>query len=794
MANNIMNVSLTDYTPVKSTEKVDRSGWVQSGVDNLFPMYLRDLAESSPIHGALCISIADMIAGKGVDAGQYQARVDSLLTDDIRQGCASDLKKFGGYYIEVIYSVDRKTIAKLRHLPYEECRIAVTGEDEEVIGIYQSDDWANIRKRKNKPVFLPKFNKATANEEPSQVYWCFDYTGGQIYPKPVYFSAVNYIELSKQIGIYHVSNILNGMFPSLIVSFFNGQQDEDGIRRMRTDMEQHLGGAKNSGKTFFTFNEPNATPPKIDSFPLSDADKQYEYLTNTSRQEVLLAHRCTTPLIFGIRDGGTGFGSNKEEMVIGLEIFTKQVIEPKQRKLAMGFEYVLSYEMPGVTITIIPNTPLMTDQGATATVAPTTATPSIAPQQAPEIDAPTQDAAPVENVAATALNSAQIASMLEVIAQVTSGLIPITAAKAVMAASFPMLSSAQVDAIFQDIKEGTPPTTPAQLTATLSLEKKKIELAETSFAPTNEMAQEAALGLKWRQEYGRGGTEIGVARARDISNKRNLSVQTVKRMHSYFSRHEVDKQATGWNNGEDGFPTRGRIAWQLWGGDPGQAWAARMFDRIDRENLSEYIDMTDEDEQYWRDRLKTCGEVIDLDEWELVHEAEAIRDADIERQFCENLQEYQLQSLEGYAEPEKKSAWGDRGLYKLRYAYSQNLSKDENGKTNSREFCIDMVGLSKGGTVYRYEDIQVMSDAGVNGQFAPSGQSSYDLFRYVGGCFCHHHWKRQIYFRKREKGKFLPNKGLENDVRVGNVPYVQPKGIEGIAPNDRPGRGSLKYG
>jgi hypothetical protein len=679
MANNIMNVSLTDYTPVKSTEKIDRSGYVTSGLDNLFPMYLRDLAESSPIHGALCISIADMIAGKGVSAGSYQNRVDILLTEDIRQGCASDLKKFGGYYIEVIYSVDRKTIAKLQHLPYEECRIAVSGEDEEVIGIYQSDDWANIRKKKNKPEFIPKFNKETAVDEPRQVYWCFDYTGGQIYPKPDYFSAVNYIELSKQIGIYHVSNILNGMFPSLIVSFFNGQQDEDGIRRMRTDMEMHLGGAKNSGKTFFTFNEPNATPPKIDSFPLSDADKQYEYLTNTSRQEVLLAHRCTTPLIFGIRDGGTGFGSNKEEMVIGLEIFTKQVIEPKQRKLSQGFEYVLSYEMPDVTITIVPNTPLMTETGATATTIEQTPTASIAPQQAPQAAEPTADAAPVENVAATALNGAQIASMLEVIAQVTSGLIPITAAKAVMAASFPMLSSAQVDEIFADIKEGTPPTTPAQLTATLSREKKK----------------------------------------------------------------------------------------------------ARQ---------SEAVDMTADDEQYWRDRLKDRGEVIDLDEWELVHEGEALRDADIERQFCENLQDYQLQSLEGYAEPDKKSAWGDRGLYKLRYAYSQNIND------NSREFCVDMVGLSKEGTVYRYEDIQLMSEAGVNSQFAPAGQSSYDLFKYVGGCFCHHHWKRQIYFRKRERGKFLPNKGLENDERVGNVPYVKPKGIEGIAPIKRTDRGSLKYG
>jgi hypothetical protein len=680
-----MNVSLTDYTPVRSTEKVDRSGWVTSGVDNLFPMYLRDLAQSSPIHGALCISIGDMIAGKGVSAGAYQNRVDVLITEDVRIGCAADLKMFGGYYLEVIYSVDRKTIAKLQHLPYEECRIAVTGDEEEVIGIYQSDDWSNTRKKKNKPEFLPKFNKETAREEPRQVYWCFDYTGGQIYPKPDYFSAVNYIELSKQIGIYHVSNILNGMFPSLIVSFFNGQQDADGITKMRRDMEQHLGGARNSGKTFFTFNEPNATPPKIDSFPLSDADKQYEYLTNTSRQEVLLAHRCTTPLIFGIRDGGTGFGSNKEEMVIGLEIFTKQVIEPKQRKLSQGFEYVLSYELPGVEITIIPNTPLMTETGATATTIEQTPTASIAPQQAPQVAEPTQEPAPVENVAATALNGAQIASMLEVIAQVTSGLIPITAAKAVMAASFPMLSSAQVAEIFADIKEGTPPTTPAQLTATLSREKKKSE-------------------------------------------------------------------------------------------------------------QSEAVDMTADDEQYWRDRLKDKGEVIDLDEWELVHEGEALRDADIERQFCENLQDYQLQSVEGYAEPDKKSAWGDRGLYKLRYAYSQNLTKGENGETKSREFCVDMVGLSKGGTVYRYEDIQVMSDAGVNGQFAPTGQSTYDLFRYVGGCFCHHHWKRQIFFRKRERGKFLPNKGLENDVRVGNVPYVEKKGIEGIAPINRPGRGSLKYG
>lgn len=94
-----------------------------------------------------------------------------------------------------------------------------------------------------------------------------------------------------------------------------------------------------------------------------------------------------------------------------------------------------------------------------------------------------------------------------------------------------------------------------------------------TFRPTDEMAAEAQRGLDWRDEFNRGGTEVGVARARDISNRRELSEDTIRRMVSYFARHEVDKDAEGFRPGEDGYPSAGRIAWALWGGDPGQAWA-----------------------------------------------------------------------------------------------------------------------------------------------------------------------------------------------------------------------------
>jgi HK97 family phage prohead protease len=101
--------------------------------------------------------------------------------------------------------------------------------------------------------------------------------------------------------------------------------------------------------------------------------------------------------------------------------------------------------------------------------------------------------------------------------------------------------------------------------------------------PTDAMAREAQRGLDWRQEYGRGGTEVGVARARDIVNKRDLSDDTIGRMVSYFARHEVDKEGQGFSPGEEGYPSAGRIAWALWGGDPGQSWANRQWDRIQAE-------------------------------------------------------------------------------------------------------------------------------------------------------------------------------------------------------------------
>ena len=92
------------------------------------------------------------------------------------------------------------------------------------------------------------------------------------------------------------------------------------------------------------------------------------------------------------------------------------------------------------------------------------------------------------------------------------------------------------------------------------------------------VARNAEHGLELRRIFGRGGTEIGVARARDLMNRRQLSANTIKRMVSYFARHEVDKR--GRNYGKEDNPSAGYIAWLLWGGDEGRAWALELKARI----------------------------------------------------------------------------------------------------------------------------------------------------------------------------------------------------------------------
>jgi len=107
--------------------------------------------------------------------------------------------------------------------------------------------------------------------------------------------------------------------------------------------------------------------------------------------------------------------------------------------------------------------------------------------------------------------------------------------------------------------------------------------SDVNTVPTDAMARNAQRALDLRAEYRRGMTRVGVARANQLINKQRLSPDTVRRMKSFFARHEVDKSAQGFRRGEDGWPSAGLVAWLGWGGDEGQSWANRKVDELDKE-------------------------------------------------------------------------------------------------------------------------------------------------------------------------------------------------------------------
>jgi hypothetical protein len=198
-------------------------------------------------------------------------------------------------------------------------------------------------------------------------------------------------------------------------------------------------------------------------------------------------------------------------------------------------------------------------------------------------------------------------------------------------------------------------------------------------------------------------------------------------------------------------------------------------------------ELTEELEAQLLEYLESVGERIG-DEWELISEQEV---EDEKNEYKIHLEKQKF--FKRFADPDAKSS-NDTGLYKIRYRYSQNL------KDNSRLFCRNMVSNSKGGVVYRFEDIQSM-DGQVNTEFSPKGSNSYSIWEWKGGVYCGHRWVRQVYFRKRENGKFLPNKGLANDTRIPESQAIKadvPMKDEGknwaqasTAPINTPSRGKL---
>ncbi len=346
MANNVNFVQLSSYTSPSISEN-SRLGWVEYGDDNNYFQYLIDRYNGSPTNNAVISGIIDQIFGQGLDAldsgrnteGYLQCR--QLIKDAELKKVINDYYLLGNGAFQVIYNQDKSKIAEVYHMPVECLRAEKCNEEGEIEGYYYAYDWSEVKSKKGADR-IPAFGFGSAADKIEILYFR-PYRSGSYYYSPVdYQGALPYAELEGEVANYHINNIKNGLAPSMILNFNNGVPPEEERDIIESQIRHKWSGSSNSGKFILAFNESADSAATIEPVQLSDAHNQYEFLSRESQQKVLVGHRITSPMLFGVKDQ-TGLGNNADEIKTAFQLFDNTVIKPKQDQVIAALDQILAY-------------------------------------------------------------------------------------------------------------------------------------------------------------------------------------------------------------------------------------------------------------------------------------------------------------------------------------------------------------------------------------------------------------------------------------------------------------------
>jgi hypothetical protein len=344
------------------TEK-SMKGFVQYGIYNDFPEYLIYLFNNSAINNTAIHATVDAIVGEGLVCDQTnlldEANSEGESWNDIFKKISLDYKLYGGFALEVIWSKDRSRIAEIYHIDFSWLRAKEKNERGKIPGYYISDEWAEKYRFGNGGglynsaastgmlpdlPFLPVFNAKKKNEEPKQLFVYNPYRPGQrYYPLPDYVGALRVIDLDSEVDNFHISNIKNGLAPSLAITTFTNA-DPDQRNEIESMLRLQYQGSGNAGQLMYMDVDSPENAPVITPINGNGSDDYYIAINDMVREKILTAHRITSPEIFGIMTPGKLGG--KDEVTDAYLLFLNTVIRPYQQILLSEIENFLHLMYP----------------------------------------------------------------------------------------------------------------------------------------------------------------------------------------------------------------------------------------------------------------------------------------------------------------------------------------------------------------------------------------------------------------------------------------------------------------
>jgi len=344
MENNIRLVQFESYVAPAIVEN-PRLDWVEYVDDNNYYQYLIDRRNGSATNNAVITGIVDMIYGNGLDATDSASNPSAflelrrLISEECAYRFANDVYWLGNGALQVLWNADKSAIAEVTHMPVQTLRAEKCDQEGEINAYYYAWDWTKVRNRTG----VQRIAAFGQSNEKREIFYYRPYSAGSYYYSPPrYLAALPYAELEEEIANYHINNIKNGLAPSMIINFNNGippQEEQDNIDFA---IKQKWSGTNNAGKYILAFNDDSQKAATIEPVTLSEAHLQYEFLSKESTSKILVAHRITSPMLFGIKDN-TGLGNNADEIKNAYNLLDNVVIRPKQEEIAKGIDQLLAY-------------------------------------------------------------------------------------------------------------------------------------------------------------------------------------------------------------------------------------------------------------------------------------------------------------------------------------------------------------------------------------------------------------------------------------------------------------------
>ena len=335
---NIQAISFASYiTPVFKENKY--KNFITAGPDNLWPQYLVRLAESCPIHKAILEDKVKQVIGEGFaiddseDKDQVSQMTEFLKKINIKKQLkrwAKDQQYFGYFFIGITWNKTRTAIANIYHVDATTIRVGEPNEDGIIDYFWYSEDWTRYKKTNFRPKKVQRFDPLNRIDENCLVMIKNYNPNTRFYTLPEYNACRDAIELSAALTSYMLNSILNGLTPSLNISFNNGIPTEEERETVYRTINGLFKGDKNAGRYILSFNQSKQNSTEITPINVGNMSEQYAQLGSYAEDQIIRGHGTYPILVGKTEPGKLGGAGNSSELEVTSEDFFNKVIEPAQ--------------------------------------------------------------------------------------------------------------------------------------------------------------------------------------------------------------------------------------------------------------------------------------------------------------------------------------------------------------------------------------------------------------------------------------------------------------------------------